>query len=903
MSCEVPNDGHSGGVGFDFRAFPLLCFLACPLVTAKETLSTSSMPAEPPQQSMSLADRFPTLASFAKPIALATPPGETNRLFVAQKDGDLVVIPNLGAPSKSVFLDLDGLVNGRSGEVFQTSSEQGLLGLAFHPSYASNGWFYVVYSLNINSLRYQRLSRFTVSAGNANLADTASEKILIEQRNEAGNHNGGDVHFGPDGYLYMSWGDEGNSNDSLSNSQRINKDFWSSIIRIDVDLEPEDYTVSDGTGTDDANIRPNAHAAVKLDAGGNPRYEIPADNPFIGFTSFGGSSFLATSVRTEFYAIGLRNPFRFSFDPADGTLWCGDVGQGAREEIDRIVKGGNYEWAFKEGFITGPKAKPSGLTNLQPPVIDYPRGNGATQGSSVTGGVVYRGEKIPGIIGKYIYADYVSGNIWSLDDSGAAPVIERLTGESGIVGFGYDPTDGEILMADLNSGKVRKLVGQEITGTFPQTLAATGLFSDAATLSPATGLIAYGVNLPFWSDHAIKRRWFGIPDPDAMVGFSAEGNWTFPQGMLWVKHFDLETVRGDPATRKRLETRVLVRNSEGSYGVSYRWNEAGTSASLAAPEGEEFDVSITENGSPVTQRWRIPSRASCITCHSPQAGHALSFRTRQLNRPGEIGGVSGNFLTLLADEGYLGNLDTAPANLPRHAAPGETEIAIEERARAYLDVNCAYCHNDGGSVPAQWDSRSALPLFETGMVNGIPGNGIEHPSDRLIVPGLDQRSVIVHRVAARNGYTRMPPLGSNVIDHEGVQLLTDWINGDLISRVSYEDWRESNFGSPPVGGAPEEDDDSDGRTNHDEFLAMTDPKTPDARPGPLLVAGEGEISLTLPTLPGRSVFLEESVDLVEWNLWDAPGNNGLPRASGDPFTFSVPMDAPGNFFRARIMER
>lgn len=866
-------------------------------------LASSRMPEEPPAQEISLENAFPGIG-FSQPLALRTPPGETNRLFVVEKTGDIRVISDLTNPTNTRFLDVDGIVNARGNESFQTSSEQGLLSMAFHPNYAENGRFFVVYSVTVNGTRTQRLSEFAVSANPA-VADAASEKIFIQQVNDAGNHNGGDIHFGADGYLYMGWGDEGNANDTLNNSQRIDKDFWSSITRIDVDLEVEDYTPQDGTGSDDANLRPNDHPAIVKDSNGNPRYEVPADNPWVGATSFLGSAVNPANVRTEFYAVGLRNPWRMSFDPVTGVLWCADVGQDAREEVNKIVKGGNYEWAFREGFIQGAKwnQRPSGWTGSHPPVVDYGRGSGALQGMSITGGVVSRGNNIPALYGKYVFGDYVSGNIWSLDESTSPAGMTRIAGEGNIAGFGHDPSNGDVLLADLD-GFVHRLVAIEAPSQkFPLTLAATGLFADAEALIPNPGLVAYDVNLSFWSDHATKQRWFGIPDPAAMIGFSREGNWTLPQGMVWVKHFDLELERGNPATKKRLETRVIVRNATGNYGVSYRWNETGTEAHLAASAGEEFDLTIDEGGTTSTQRWRIPSRAECSICHTVPAGHALSFRTRQLNRSGSIAGASGNFIRLLEEAHYLENLDTAPALLPRHVAPEETQFTSEERSRAYLEVNCAYCHNAEGSVPAQWDARTSLPLFETGLIHGIAENGVTHPDDRLITPGNDNRSVIVHRTAARNGYTRMPPIGSNVIDQQGVQLLIDWINDDLTERQSYDDWRVENFGMPPTGGVREDDDDLDGRSNYAEFIAGTNPNQPDSAPTPPLVESGGALSLTLPSMPGRSVFLESSEDLVSWGNWNSPLNDGLPRSADNAPVFPIPMTPPAQFFRLKIEER
>ncbi|MBK1827679.1 PQQ-dependent sugar dehydrogenase [Haloferula rosea] len=874
-------------------------------------LATSTMPENGPVQELTLVDAFPGLG-FSAPVGIVSPPAPDQRLFILEKGGDIRLIPDLQSPSNVRFMDLDGLVSGRSGEVFQTSSEQGLLGLAFHPSYATNGRFFVVYSVNISGVRYQRLSEFAVSPTDPNSANTGSEKILIEQRNEAGNHNGGDLHFGPDGYLYMSWGDEGNANDTLNNSQTITKDFWSSITRIDVDLESEDYTPTDGTGSDDDSVPPNDHPAVVKDNLGNPRYEVPADNPWVATPVFNGQNLDVEDVRTEFWAAGLRNPWRMSFDPVTGDLWCGDVGQGAWEEINLIERGANYEWAFREGNHNGVKwnNRPSGWTpNQQPsegpnrgPVWQYSHGSGQFEGNSVTGGVVYRGSRIPSLAGHYVFADYGSGNIWSFDVNQSPPNVQRIAGEGGIVAFGHDPTNGDVLMADIDNGLIRRLTADTTGDVFPDTLAATGLFADATTLTPNPGLIPYDINLPFWSDHAIKSRWFGHPETSPTLAYSRDGNWAFPTGSTWVKHFELETERGNPSTRKRIETRVLVKTEEGSYGVSYRWNNDGTSATLADAAGEEFDLAIIDGGVSKNQRWRIPSHAECNTCHSPQAGHALSFQTRQLNRPGTIGAFSGNFVSVLELTGYLSGLTDDPTTLPRHVQPSETDYSLEARARSWLDVNCAYCHSASGTVPTDWDASVSLPLFETNIVNGLPGTGILDPDDRLVVPGDESHSVIVHRAAARNGYTRMPPLATFETDDTAIQLLIDWIESELPSRLSYDDWRSSFFGMDPQG-APEVDADLDGRDNHQEYLEQTHPLLADAPASLTIAHTNGSIRVSLPELSGRSLRLESSTDLLHWTPWPDPENNGVPRASGQALEISIPDPNGRQFFRSTVEER
>lgn len=874
---------------------------------ARLPMPHAAMPSAPPAQSIGLVDAFPGL-TFSQPLGITSVQGETNRLFVFERTGDIKIIPNLASPSSNVFLDLDGLVNGRTGapaQVFQTGGEQGLLGVAFHPGFGTNRRFFVAYSVTVGGSRFQRLSEFTASTNNPPSALTNSERVILQQANDAENHNGGDLQFGPDGYLYMGWGDEGQANDTLNNSQTITKDFWSSIIRIDVDLEPQDYTPNDGGPGDDANLRPNPHPAIVLDGNGNPRYEVPADNPWVGATTFLGAAVATNNVRTEFWAVGLRNPWRMSFDPATGILWCADVGQDAREEINQIVRGGNYEWAFREGTIQGPKwsSRPSGWTGSHPPVWDYTRGSGTFQGFSVTGGIVYRGHRIPSLHGRYVFSDFVSGNIWALDASGPSVSVERIAGEGGIAGIGRDPSNGDVLFADLDSGVIRRLVAQPVTQGFPVTLAETGLFADPAGLVPNPGLVAYDVNLPFWSDHAKKRRWFGLPGAASAFGFSREGNWSLPDGAVWVKHFDLETTRGNPATSRRLETRVLVRNASGAYGVSYRWNTNGTQATLADPGGEEFDINVIQNGVPAVQKWRIPSQAECMTCHSPQAGHALSFRTRQLNRSGEIAGSEGNFIHLMASTGYLAGTGATASDLPRHVAPQEASYSLEARARSYLAVNCSYCHSSGGSVPTNWDVSADRKLFETGIVNGS-ANGALHPNHRLIVPGEDAHSVIVNRAAARNGYTRMPPLGSGVVDGEGVQLLIDWIRLELPDRQSYAQWRVAQFGSATSPqGEPGFDADGDGRTNLTEFLAGSNPQSADSPRGPAVArATNGVVTLSIPSMAGRGIRIETSPDLLEWAPWNAPGNNGISAPPGSILEIAAPVDAASAFFRAVFTE-
>jgi hypothetical protein len=251
--------------------------------------------------------------------------------------------------------------------------------------------------------------------------------------------------------------------------------------------------------------------------------------------------------------------------------------------------------------------------------------------------------------------------------------------------------------------------------------------------------------------------------------------------MVWVKHFDMEMQRGNPATRKRIETRLLVKTPTGAYGVSYRWNDAGTDAVLAADTGEDFPLKITANGQPAPQTWHIPGRNECMVCHTPQAGYALSFTTRQLNLSNKLAGLQGNQIDLLGEQGFFSNKPDPAKDLPRHCRPNEAQFSREARVRSYLDVNCAYCHRADSDTPAEWDARAQLKLEDTGLINATAINSGADPSNRLVVPGDPAHSVLLHRIAVTGGFTRMPPIGSTVLDQADIDLLTAWIK-DISSK-------------------------------------------------------------------------------------------------------------------------
>jgi glucose/arabinose dehydrogenase len=323
--------------------------------------------------SVKLSRAFPRL-SFQRPV-LITHAGD-DRLFVLEQKGRIrVFAARSDAESSSVFLDLRD-------KVHTGHNEEGLLGLAFDPDDAESRHFYVYYSAS--KPRRSVLARFTADAQDPSRADPESERVVLEVPQPYGNHNGGALQFGPDGYLYVSLGDGGSADDPLGHGQNLTT-LLGAILRIDVG----------GDGDDEP-------------------YRVPDDNPFVG----------RADVRPEIWAYGFRNVWRMSFDRVTGDLWAGDVGQNDWEEIDLVVKGGNYGWNIREGahpFRSGASAVP-----LIDPVMEYPRRRGRELiGRSVTGGYVYRGAAAPGLVGAYIYGDYVTGRIWALRYAGGTVTDHR----------------------------------------------------------------------------------------------------------------------------------------------------------------------------------------------------------------------------------------------------------------------------------------------------------------------------------------------------------------------------------------------------------------------------------------------------------------------------------------------
>ena len=679
---------------------------------------------------------FPNL-KFERPVDLTHAGDGSNRLFVVEQDGRVMVFPNdPEAESAKVFLDLRDIVR-------REHNEEGLLGLAFHPKYRENGQFFVFYSITPQGsvvARYQR------SADDPDTADRTSEVRLLEYAKPYGNHNGGSLKFGPAGYLYVAIGDGGSANDPHGNGQNL-ETIFGSILRIDVDQKQPPLN-----------------------------YSIPADNPF---TKRDGR------VRPEIWAYGLRNPWRLAFDRKTGGLWTGDVGQDQFEEIDFVVRGGNYGWKLREGLHPrDPADKSPASSDFLPPVAEYPR----VEGKSVTGGFVYRGKRHPTLVGAYLHADFLSGNIWDLRWEGENPTqkpdsikTRKITRTSLLISsFGEDEA-GEIYFTALD-GIVRRFrevqtnreANAKQTANFPTTLTETGLFASVKDHQPAAGLIPYSVNVPLWSDGADKHRFLVLPK-NASIQFHEHDKWQFPVGTVFVKTFSLTTDEVAMKSR-RLETRLWIHNPRGWEGYTYLWNEDQTDAKLHAdqPLNQEFEIKTAAGIKKKT--WYFPSRSDCQACHTHNAGFVLGWYTRQLNRPYHGDASAENQIDVFQKLTlFTKPLQVAATDLERFPDWEQPkDVPLERLARAYLDTNCAICHSPGG--PGHAGGSPADLSFHRSLGEAFPVEMKSPPEKpKWLVPGSPEQSAMIQRASVRDGKKQMPPLATHQIDARGLSVLREWI--------------------------------------------------------------------------------------------------------------------------------
>jgi putative heme-binding domain-containing protein len=728
---------------------------AGPAAEKRVPWTTSKLTGSPePPHPYRVVPAFPKL-NFKNPLHITNAPG-TDRLFVLEHAGKIFSFPNRPDVEKSdLVIDVSkDLTSWKSGGKVQ--GFDAVYGMTFHPKFAENRYCYVCYVIKGKGAELpdgSRVSRFAVSKTDPPKIEPASEQIVITF--PAGGHNGGCLAFGPDGYLYISTGDSANPNppDPLNTGQDCS-DLLSSVLRIDVDHQ---------------------------DVG--KAYAIPKDNPFVGLAD----------VRPEIWAFGFRNPWKMSFDRQAGELWLGDVGWELWEMVYRVKKGGNYGWSIKEGPQPIKPDQKIGPTPILPPTVAFPH----SEAASITGGFVYRGKRYKDLVGAYVCGDWMTRKYWAIRaDGDKVTTTEIAQGPFKIVSFAEDNA-GELYLLDYNDpGGIYMLEPNPDAAKprppFPTKLTETGLFADVHSHQPSPGVYGYAINAEPWADRATATRLIGLPGTSSVTMYHRDepvpdtawfkARVFFPQDGVLARSFAMEMERGNPASRRWLETQLLHFDGHEWRGYTYRWNDAQTDATLVPALGEDVELAVKDEKAPGgvrKQTWHFPSRTECRQCHNPWAGEALGFTEAQLRRPGKLSN-SPDELTRLADLGLVRwGKDKPGEDKPAKPIvnPHESSGNLTARARSYLHVNCAHCHQFGAGGSVNIDIRFETAIADSRVVDAKPAQGtFGIPEARIVAPGDPYRSVLYYRMA-KQGRGRMPHIGSELVDEAGVRLIGDWIRG------------------------------------------------------------------------------------------------------------------------------
>ncbi|MDB5352060.1 MAG: putative heme-binding protein [Planctomycetota bacterium] len=692
--------------------------------------SSSRLVGSPDPPSPYTVEKTFTKQTWKAPIYLAEEPG-TDRLLVVQAEG----AADQGARVLRIKDDPDA---GET-EVFLDMPKRLVYSVCFHPDYVKNGFLYV-FSNGPKDLpeRMNRISRFNVDRQAPRHVDPKSEETIIEWKSAG--HDGGDLTFGHDGLLYVTTGDGTSDSDGWNSGQTLD-DLLGSVLRIDVNRRD-----------------------------GKMPYAIPADNPFVK----------TPGARGEVWAYGLRNPWRMCTDPKTGHIWVGNNGQDLWETAHLIRRGENYGWSVAEGNHPFYLERKRGPTPLVAPTIEHSH----AEFRSLTGGVVYHGDKLPDLAGAYIYGDYSTGRIWGMKHDGQRVLWHRELADTTlqIAAFRVDHR-GELLIVDHGGNGLYRLIPRPKTENatpFPTLLSQTGLFASTKTNQLDPAVIPYSVNAPAWTDGARADHAMAVPGA-TKVGFDSGRSWTFPDGTALVQTLSLEREPGKAASLFRVETRVLLRQQGEWDGYSYRWNPEQTDATLVAKNGEEAEIA--------RQNWRFPSRAECMACHSRAGNYVLGLTGSQLNRDQGEGGGRVNQLQAFDQLGlFTSALPKPPQDLDRFVDPADATQDLERRSRAYLHVNCSGCHVESGGGNAKMEMALTTPREKMNLLGARPQHDTFGIADAMLVaPGDPERSVLLHRLSHR-GRGQMPPLVSNRVDESAVALLRAWIAQLKPDRPFVRDW-------------------------------------------------------------------------------------------------------------------
>ena len=727
---------------------------------------TGSPEAAPPYKSV---NPFPKL-KFNHPLLLAQLPG-TNRMCIGEQDGKIWSFENSPDATAELMIDFKKEVQD-----FKTTpgadEVESVYGLAFHPDFVKNRQCFVCYTLKSkkspNLDNGTRVSRFQLPDAKPYRIDFKSEDLLFTYLQ--GGHNGGDLHFGNDGYLYISTGDGEvpSPPDPRKTGQDVS-DLLSSILRIDIN---------------------------RKDPGLN--YAIPKDNPFVGQSHNG------KPIRGEIWSYGYRNPWRMSFDRATNDLWVGDVGWESWEMIHKVEKGGNSGWSIVEASKSVYGDVKVGPTPIRPPAIELSH---AIAGS-ITGGYVYHGKKLPELAGKYIFGDWMTRRIWAATvKNGEVTAYDDIVAASiRIVAFGEDNA-GEIYAVDYDAGTIftfeKNPVAAQDRTKFPRTISQSGLLSSAKANSPATGVYPFEIIAHQWQDYTTSEYLIGLPGTSVATDYANKktppGDVTWrpyhihlPKDGVLAKTISIEMERGNPATNKRLETQVLHFDGDSWQAYTYAWRDDQTDADLVPADGSEKSFTVKDNNYPGgtrDQTWTYASRVQCMQCHSTWAEYALGFNREQLNRPVQTVAGTKNQLSWLGEFGLMNRVgnDNKPAavfaeaelkKLKHHTNPHDEKAPVNDRAKSYLHANCGHCHRlGGGGGVVEFELHAEGDLLNKKLIDAKPVRGtFDLPDAKIVAPGDADRSTLYYRMA-KFGTGRMPHMGAELPDEAGLSLVRKWIAG------------------------------------------------------------------------------------------------------------------------------
>lgn len=672
--------------------------------------------------------------------------------------------------------------------------DSGAVGVALHPKFFNSDQpdktIFVYYKTNPypevwDSRGFNRLSKFYWDEDNSQFDET-SEEILIQQYDRSPWHDGGSMFFGPDGFLYFGVGDEGYEEFQNDSNQKINGGFFSGIFRIDVD--------KDSLKSHPIRRQPmsNEPPPSSWEQSYSRQYYIPNDNPWQDENG---------EILEEYFAVGIRSPFTMHWDNTLNQIWVADVGSDVREEINLIESGDNGQWPFMEG------SEPSSLHerpqqvigNEKPVYFEYER----EVGTCIIGGGVYEGIKFSSLNGKYLFADYSLNKLMALTSNGSnqqpeyevlinnlSNLVSDLPHKAGITGV-YPLSNGDILISVIGedyaaNGQILRLKQKAEVLEPPSRITDLGIFNSIEEFKLRDGLIPYDVNAPLWSDGAIKKRWISIPndgsfDSDAeQIKFDETSFWEFPEGTVFIKHFELPVVENDSSTTIPLETRFfIIGEDDQAYGLTYKWNKDGTQAILQGGGSTQYYDIMDENGNFMySQRWDFPSRDQCMTCHNRNAGFVLGVNTHQLNSEKLYPtlGQKRNQISYLNELNAFNSSVINPSRFYKSSAISDSGTDLEWRIRSYLDANCASCHRFGGVKESFIDLTLGPVNRLVDYYNYTVESHASTPGFDIIKPGDHSKSELWIRDASELE-NQMPPLGRNKVDQMYVDSLAKWIDG------------------------------------------------------------------------------------------------------------------------------